>query len=541
MSRVQKRAVLIVTALTGLLLFIVLNFASSGETADGFDPAGDPSTRASAERAALAFAERHFGPGDWRAFAMYDANAAATGYVSKEKPDADPAVVWPRAPFEYFRVIAGIPGEGRLTVYVSSSDSRVIGWNAENLDRETGAVPFPSAEEAMEALGYDPADFAAAGFDGETFSYVHREQVGDLGYRVDVFMPEGRVLAVEPAVEAPASIVRLLGDYELKAALFSLLILFLQFLLAVAAVVAACVLRAQAGFGRGVFLSLACFVLLAVHTVNQYPAQRLQIDDTPALVIAGLFGQGVNMLMAASVWISLVAGDALWRRMGFRPWPGLREPDFPAAAARSVWLGALYAFIILGLQAVVLQAGFSLFGVWTTADPSIDPRNMLAPGLYPLLAWVAAVSEEAVFRLFAIAAFTAAFRPLWRWVHRLTDQPAFLSPLFSVAPAAFLASVLWGAAHIGYAVYPVPVRLIEVTLLGLVFSWLFVRHGLMAAIFAHAFVDLILMALDAAGRGLLHPVPALAYLLMPVLAGYGASLLSARLAARRAPAGSLER
>lgn len=526
MTRNQRRAALILAAFTGLLLFILLNWLSPGESGE-FAPSGEATTRASAERAALAFAERHFGPGGWEAFSMYDANAAATGYLSRERPDADPADVWPWAPFEFFRVIVGTPGDGQLTVYVAASDSRVIGWNAERLARQAGSLPFASAEEAMEALGYDPADFAETGIDGETVAYTHRETLGDLLYRVDVLAPEDRVLAVVPAVEAPDALKRLLDDYDGKAAAFALLMVLAEFLLFVAAIVAAAVLRKQAAFGRGVLMALICFVLLAVHLVNQYPAQRLQIDDPFAAVFAGLFGQGVNMLMAAGVWLSLVAGDALWRSMGFRPWPAMRDPGFPAEAKRSVWLGYLYAFIVLGVQAVVLHAGFAFFGVWTTADPSVDPRNMLSPGLYPLLAWMAAISEEAIFRLFAVAAFAAALRPFWRWMHRLTNRPVFLNPLFAVAPAAFLASILWGAAHVGYAVYPVPVRLVEVTLLGLVFSWLLVRHGLMAAVFAHAAVDLILMVLDLASRNALHPVFAFVYLATPILAGHAAARLAA--------------
>src|SRR5690606_36202755 len=94
---------------------------------------------------------------------------------------------------------------------------------------------------------------------------------------------------------------------------------------------------------------------------------------------------------------------------------------------------------------------------------------------------------------FAIAVLAFLLRPLWRGIHRLSGRPVFLNPLFAIVPAVIISSVLWGAAHVGYTVYPVYTRLIEVTMLGFVFSWMMLRYGLMTAIFAHASVDLIWM------------------------------------------------
>src|SRR5690606_23400263 len=145
-----------------------------------------------------------------------------------------------------------------------------------------------------------------------------------------------------------------------------------------------------------------------------------------------------------------------------------------------------------------LFVGFKAFGVWSTADPTTDIRNQLFQAGFPFLAWSAAISEEAVYRLFSIAAITMILYPLCRWMYRLTGKPVFLNPVFAIVPAALVSSILWGAAHVGYTVYPPYTRLIEVTLIGFLFSWLFIRHGLMAAIFAHAAVDLIWMGIELA-------------------------------------------
>jgi hypothetical protein len=101
---------------------------------------------------------------------------------------------------------------------------------------------------------------------------------------------------------------------------------------------------------------------------------------------------------------------------------------------------------------------------------------MLQPGLFPLLAWVAAISEEATFRLFGIILFKKLVRS------------NFL--------AVLLPSIIWAASHTQYPVYPVYTRLIEVTIIGIIFGYAFLKFGLITAIFAHACMDSILMGLS---------------------------------------------
>lgn len=541
MSGIRNYTALIIAALVGLALFVWLNWFPPGG-GDMDSPLGETerTTRAAAEQTALAFVERHFGSGDWRVFAFYDANAAATGYLNKEKPEADPLEVWPVAPVEYFRVEAEEPlGDTRLTVFVSAEEPRVIGWETEKATWSSEWIQYDSPEAALRALGFDPGHFAAEENGGTEVTYTHRVPVGELRFRLDFSLSEGRVLSVVPVVEAPQSLVKLLGDYEAKGLVITLSTLLGSFLLGIAAIVLASLHRKDIAFGRGIWLTLAYFVPLAVYSAGLYPAFRAGMPFMPAgAAFAVMFQQGFNMVNAVIVWLSLVAGEGLWRKMGFRLWPDLRESSFAPDVKRSVWLGYLFCFIILGVQAVVLYTGYVRFGVWTTADPLTDGRNQLFLTLYPLLAWTAAISEEAIYRLFAIACFTMMFRPLWRWMHRLTGKPVFLNPLLAIVPAAVLASILWGAAHAGYAVYPVYTRLIEVSLLGLVFSWLFLRYGLMAAIFAHAAVDLLWMGLDMMFNDSRYALLGLFYMITPVLAGYAAAQLASFLQSRRADAGS---
>jgi hypothetical protein len=529
----NNKLALLIAFLVGLSLFILLNFTPSGDGGEYGTPDAALTTRGEAERAAVTFAEWLIGSGDWKAFAMYDANSPATGYLSKELPEADPAQVWPMAPFEYFRVeVMDAEGASRLVVYVATEEARVIGWDTW-FSEDTEAQVYGSAESAIAALGYNPDEFEAEIWDDETVWFTHREQIGELLYRLEVFMSGDRVMSVVPYVEAPWSIVSLLEEYELTGTLVSMSSLAAIFLLGIAAVVLAAVFRKDMAFGRGIWLTLAYFIPIAVYTAGLYPALRIEMPfEWGGALFAVLFQLFVYMLEAAVIWLSLVAGEGLWRRMGFRLWPPMRDDSFARESMRSVWVGYAYAGIILGVQAVVLSIGYWKFGVWQSADPLIDIRNQLFPGFYPLLAWAAAISEEAIYRLFAIAAFTMPLRQFWRFVHRLTGKPIFLNPLFSIVPAILLASALWGAAHVGYAVYPVYTRLIEVTILGLVFSWLFLRHGLMAAIFAHAAVDLLWMSIDLWMNGVHGWLFGLMYMATPIAAAYIAALLSGRMRSR---------
>lgn len=530
MPKTRISTALILASLLGLVLFVWLNwFPPGGEAMEPPADAGQMITRTQAEQVASAFVEARYDQGDWRVFAMFDANAAATGYLSKERPDSDPADVWPDAPLEFFRVEAeDSRSKSRLNVYVSAEQPRVIGWEMVGSEGHGGARHFTSAEAALRDLGYDPNQFTAAVEEGQTV-YTHRNSVGQLDFRLEVTLDGDRVEGVVPTVAAPEAVTRLLEDYEMKGLLITLSTLLGSLLLGIGAIVFAAVYRKEMAFHRGIWLTLASFIPLAGYTIGLYPALRATFPFVPAGGLSAiLFQQGFNLVNAVILYLSLVAGEGLWRKMGFRLWPDMRDETFGPMVKRSVWLGYLFCFVLLGIQAVLLYIGFERFGVWTTADPMNDGRNQLFLAGYPLLAWTAAISEEGVYRLFAIAALTFLFRPLWRGMHRLTGRPIFLNPLFAIVPAVIISSVLWGAAHVGYTVYPVYTRLIEVTLLGFVFSWVLLRYGLMAAIFAHASVDLIWMGYSLIVVDGNQWLLGLAYMVTPIVAGYLAAWFVSR-------------
>jgi hypothetical protein len=139
--------------------------------------------------------------------------------------------------------------------------------------------------------------------------------------------------------------------------------------------------------------------------------------------------------------------------------------------------GYVLAFILLGFVTCFYYIGMKYCGVWVFPSPKYS--NILGtwfPFLLPLsLSIVAAVSEEFIFRLFAVS-FLKRFL-------RVT----FL--------AVLIPSIIWAFAHSSYAVFPVYTRGIELTIVGLAFCYVFLRYGILNCIIAHYVVDAVLFSL----------------------------------------------
>ena len=167
--------------------------------------------------------------------------------------------------------------------------------------------------------------------------------------------------------------------------------------------------------------------------------------------------------------------------------------------------GYLLALFILGVQQVLFYTGEVNFDVWAVNDPSDSVLNMLEPRLFPLMAWVAAISEEATFRLLGIILFKKLFRS------------NFIAIVFP--------SVIWAASHTQYPIYPVYTRLIEVTIIGIILGYVFLKYGFITAIFAHACMDSILMGMSLFSLGHVSDVLAgIFYILLPGFDRLAASL-----------------
>jgi hypothetical protein len=202
------------------------------------------------------------------------------------------------------------------------------------------------------------------------------------------------------------------------------------------------------------------------------------------LVIALLF---VCVAYACWVLFTLAAGESLGRETFPESVAGLTDLGTgrfrTSALARASLDGYALGFVFLGYLTVFYVVAQRWFGAWLPAEgPYSEIFNTTAPFLAPLtLALVAAVTEEGAFRLFGISLVRRYFK--------------------STTLALLLPAIVWAFAHSNYAVFPVYVRGIELTIGGIVFGLAFLRLGLLTCIVAHYVVDAVLIGLPLLTAG----------------------------------------
>jgi hypothetical protein len=147
----------------------------------------------------------------------------------------------------------------------------------------------------------------------------------------------------------------------------------------------------------------------------------------------------------------------------------LASPRIAAASLRGYGVG----FGILGYLTLFYLFARRTLGAWMPAEsPHSEIFNSYLPFLAPLtISLVAAITEETTYRLFGIS---------------LVKRYARSTALALVVPA-----MIWAFGHSSYAVFPVYLRGIELTIGGVLFGLVFLRWGLVACIVAHFVIDAV--------------------------------------------------
>jgi len=133
-------------------------------------------------------------------------------------------------------------------------------------------------------------------------------------------------------------------------------------------------------------------------------------------------------------------------------------------------MGYVVWIIVLGVQALVFFYGQRFLGVWR----EWYGLSQFSSSFFPLLgAFVVAItasfSEEIIFRLFGITL-------LKKYLH-------------NTVLAIMLAAIVWGLGHTTYAIFPVWFRVLEISIIGLIYGFIFLRFGLAVLIVAHYLFD----------------------------------------------------
>jgi hypothetical protein len=197
----------------------------------------------------------------------------------------------------------------------------------------------------------------------------------------------------------------------------------------------------------------------------------------------------------------------MWRERSWNAWPRWKEARFGADVFYGMGRGYLLCIFILGVQQALFLFAGKAFHSFAINDPSQSEYNMLWPALFPTVAWMAAISEEIIFRLFAIII-----------IQRLL-KIRFL--------AVLIPSIIWALGHTSYSLYPSYTRLFEVTILGIIFSYIFLHYGLITALLTHAIMDSLLMGLSLlySANNLDYTLMGIFYIILPLILGYFVKLL----------------
>lgn len=220
-------------------------------------------------------------------------------------------------------------------------------------------------------------------------------------------------------------------------------------------------------------------VALILAYTNDIPRMLMEYDTTSSMV-SFIFTQIFRTVMVAifigiGVMIAVSIGDLYGRKYlpgRFSTIDTFRKGRvFTRELALSSLRGLCVAFIFIGGQVLFYLLMVKKFGVWFPAENEYsDVYGTIFPFIAPLtISIVAGVMEEYVFRLFSVVLLKRVFRYL--------------------VIGALISSAIWALAHSTYAVYPVYIRGIELTIFGMLMFYFFFRYNLMTVIIAHYTID----------------------------------------------------
>lgn len=478
----------------GAALFLLLQVIPSAAGVGAESEPVHPVSRGQAMAAAADFAQKQLRALPQNAHAVHQADRLMAGYVAKEKLgktlDSSAGL---KVPVDVWQVTQNFDDGRRLLVEIGMTSGKLVGWK--QVLGPTGGDGGSSALEGealdrtvqrqADELGLGQLRRSGPAKEGSVRYEAAAITVGEAGLIVlaagERLEGEIRLTRFQPVYEVPASYAAYTMDQDRLGEQLSLLgNLLPSGLMTLLAIVYAIVMRRFTSFRRGWALALVFLAFYTINNFNLLDGLRAmyggEVNAELAAMAQLVFMTALTFVMAVGAYFSLVAGDGLWRAQGRPLWTAGSEPGFGAEAWSAMKLSYALAFLLLGLQTLILGGLSAATGAWATTDVTQSPYNMAALWLMPLLAWCAAIQEEAVYRLFGIGL-------LMKWI-----KNPFL--------ASLIPTVIWALGHVTYPIYPSTTRLIELTILGLLFSYLFLKFGFFTAVFTHAVMNSVLMSMS---------------------------------------------
>ncbi|WP_418039152.1 CPBP family intramembrane glutamic endopeptidase [Paenibacillus xylanilyticus] len=521
-------------AVIGLILFFVFQIfpATSSQTTD--IPSTSFISKEQATQSARSFAASmadYTLPSDnGRTLVTYQTHSDIYGYMAKTKQLDSYNQKWEAAyPYDVFRV--RLPDEdngGYLNVDVHMRTGKVVGFKREvpsslyasaeaeqdknkrnaTIQLAEGNLPLDEKEQLASGIlaefGYDAPKLQLDTREGEGgLTYTDADkQIGDSKLELNFTFENGAVRSFESVFSVPDEHINYVKDQTRQANWMTYGgYAFLTFVLGVLAIIYSILTRAHTSFKRGIILSLVYFAASVIGTLNMIPLFQAQGLSSFMLAFLMLMQTGITLVMSATIYLSLVAGDGMWRKIGLNPWPRAKEPGYGKYVLHSMYTGYLWAFILLGVQSILFFILERSIGSWSTTSADQSTYNMSYAWIFPIMAWMAGIGEETVYRLFGI-----------RMMQKIVRN-TFI--------ACLIPTLIWALGHTLYPIYPVITRPIELMVIGLLFSLVMLRHGFIAVVFSHVIFDSLLMGLSLIFMGdALNISAGIFWIVLPAIVGY---------------------
>ncbi|MGF7047094.1 hypothetical protein J2T13_001596 [Paenibacillus sp. DS2015] len=503
----------------GLVVFFIINFVmpainvSSTELQSVKMISKEQATQTATQFAQSQLSNDIFNHSD--TIVTYQSNSDLYGYLSKNKLIKDYTTKFEASyPYDVFRVRLA-EADTYLNVDVHMNTGKVVAFSYESIGSRQLEVQtmdetlnlesrYKLTEPWLEQWGYTSAKLKLTKNDKSGLIYTDpNTKIGDSTLQFKFTFDMNTISSFEPSFSVPADHVAYVKKETMTALWLTILGYgLLTLVLGILAIIYSALTHTHTSFLRGIFLSVFYFAVSMLSTYNMIPALKAEGgttgDITFTLVSTGI----ISFFMAALLYFSLVGGNGLWRKeAGLNPWPRAKEPGYGSYVLNSMYVGYLWAFILLGVQSVIFLVLEHTLHTWSTTDSSQSPYNMLYPWTFPLLAWLAGISEEAIYRLFGI-----------KMMKKIVKN-TFI--------ACLIPTIIWALGHTLYPIYPVVSRPIELLVIGLIFSFIFLRYGFIAALFSHVIFDSILMGFSLFALGDTANVSAgIVSMIMPVIVAY---------------------
>ncbi|SFE53835.1 Membrane protease YdiL, CAAX protease family [Paenibacillus algorifonticola] len=507
-------------AVIGAVVFILLQIIPmlSGPDSGISESQGNVIGNEAALQKATEFAAKQFGVNVTDAHTIYQTDSDETGYLIKEKLYEDYASKYMQQfPLDTYQTQVTLNNGSTAFVYLHMQSGSVVAWNLIGAGSDLHSIIdqkqlLDAASSFATTQGFQAKDLNDA-----TVNSLGQVVIHPTGYAAGSSQLELRfgfsqngentiISTYKPAFVPPSDYVAIVEQQKNTADVLSLISLtYMTFITLVLAIIYAILYRRHTTFKRGIVISLIFTVFYIINNLGIMDGviaqQGEQVMSDAEVSFMAWFTAFLLIPVGSAVYFSFVAGDGMWRSWKRPVWPGFREKNYGEHVWRSMGLGYLIALILLGVQSVIFLVLESAIGSWSTSDATQSPYNIKWLWLMPMLAWCAAISEEAIYRFFGIALFRRWFKNIY--------------------VAALIPTILWALGHVAYPIFPYYTRLIELIIIGMIFSYIFLRYSLITAIFVHAIFDSLLMGFSLISvGGALNIGAAIFYAVLPVPIAY---------------------